>query len=720
MSKLNSAIKLADMGFYIFPLRENSKLPLIKDFPNKATRSVEQITAWWKDPVMELEHDYNIGISTSTFGDNEALIVIDVDNKGEKKGSEVLEELDMLGKESPFTSTQTTPTNGKHLIYRHTEALKQGVNVLGKGLDIRSKGGYIVGAGSTIDGKYYRVESLKTPTIAPTWLVDQLGKAPEREEQIDLTNSLPSAIERAIFYLQNEAPESLKGDGGDATAYKVAAMVKDFGVAKSDCLELMMEHWFNGSGWSPEKLQAKINHAYEYGVDTAGSAAPEKQFDAIPKSEETLNYLEQMNKEYALIFLKGSHYILHETVDEKGIDSVDFLTEQTFKRKFSPFSLQKRGTYATEWLDWTKRREYSGVCFAPEREARNGYYNLWKGFICEPLAYENANEDQKRGFDLFISHVKENICNRDEKLANWVFGYFAHMIQKPFERPLTTLVFRGGKGVGKNAMIDRIGNLLGGEHFIVAHDDRYLISNFNGHMDSCLCLVLDEAFWSGDKSAEGKLKGITTSPTIRIERKGKESYVVDNLARLIIIGNEKWLVPASNDERRYAVLDVGDGRKQDTKFFHDMRVLIDEKGGNQVLLHFLKTFDLKNIDVNIAPKTQGLLDQKSASLPPLESWWFDCLSSGKIVNHEFGDEWPEKVDKSSLRQAFSRAIREMNVRTRLPNESAFGKALREFAPSVFSKQRRDGENRVWMYRLPTLEDARKEWETYIGQEVIWE
>ena len=99
------------------------------------------------------------------------------------------------------------------------------------------------------------------------------------------------------------------------------------------------------------------------------------------------------------------------------------------------------------------------------------------------------------------------------------------------------------KGVGKNALVDRIGGLLSHDNYLVTHDGRYLMSSFNGHMESCLCMVFDEAFWSGDKSAEGKLKGLITSPEVLIERKGKEAYKADNLVGTIIIGNESWLVP---------------------------------------------------------------------------------------------------------------------------------------------------------------------------------
>ena len=129
MSKLQHALQLACAGFHVFPLGVNSKLPLIKNYTEEATRDVEKIESWWTDPILEIEKDYNIGIATSKFFDNEALIAIDVDDKNGKNGSLELEKLDMLY-EIPNTFIQRTPTGGRHLIYKTPVAVKQGTSVL--------------------------------------------------------------------------------------------------------------------------------------------------------------------------------------------------------------------------------------------------------------------------------------------------------------------------------------------------------------------------------------------------------------------------------------------------------------------------------------------------------------------------------------------------------------------------------------------------------------
>jgi hypothetical protein len=723
MSKLQQALQLAKKGYYVFPLKPNGKTPEILDFPNRATRDEKTINKWWVDPVLEIERSNNIGIYTGKFGDDQALVVVDVDNKNGKKGSKNLKSL----KNVPKTKTQSTPTGGFHVIYRTPKAVKQGANVLGDGLDIRSRGGYIVAEGSTIDGKAYKADS-SPMALCPDWILDECKDTADIQK-VDVSVSeidQGSAAKRVKKYLDS-APIAVEGAGGDDTTYKVCARVKDFGLELEAAFELLSD-WNDRCQppWDPRELQIKLERAYRYGQNSVGSSSPQAAFDIIPEDDEPdmdeKNYLEKINEQYALVYIEGNHCILHETRDVKGRPKTIFMPEASFRRKFSPYTVmmgKKIRTYAEMWLDWEKRREYDGIVFAPGRDPGKRFYNLWRGFTVEPVPYEDADKYAKEGFDAFMKHARENICQGDEELFTWLMGYLAHMVQKPSNRPLTTVVFKGKKGVGKNALIDRFGFLLGSGHYLVAHDSRYLTSNFNGHLDSCLCLVLDEAFWSGDQSANGKLKGLTTAPEILIERKGKEPYTVDNLVRLIVIGNEAWLVPASEDERRYAVFNVGEGRKQDGNFFRNMRVNMDQRGGANVLLHYLQNFDLSKVDVNKAPATQGLLDQKIESLNVFDQFWYDSLTEGAIVGIEFLNDWKTEVAKDDVYAALQNYHKSRNIRSRMPSRSQFTKQLKGVTPSLGSVRKRDGGDFVNMYQFADLKTVRAEWDKRMGQDGNW-
>jgi hypothetical protein len=731
-SKVSYALEAARTGFEIFPITPDRKEPpLVSDFPTKATRDEAQIRAWW-----ERWPDANIGISTTRFGDGEHLLVVDVDNKEGKNGSDEILKLSFQGFDFPRTFTQHTPADGQHLVYRAKVPVKTGTDTVAPGVDTRGKGGYILGFGSQVRGKPYTAS--KDPIAeAPEWLVAKV-KWKERH-QPKLTNveiPVDAAAGRAIFYLEHEAPLAIEGQSGDQTTFKVACRVKDFGVDEPTALYLMLHHWNDRCSppWRPIELQAKVDHAYQYGRDPVGVAAPEKQFTPIDEADEEEReeiqnnpHLVEFNKMYALILLSGQHYILKETIKD-GRATHEFLQEPSFRKWYSNdtirlYNEEKDKHYsiskADHWLRWKYRRQYDGVEFSPEKPTKPGTYNLWRGFICKPTPMSEATSEMKQGLEMFIEHAMQNVANGNEEHFNWIMTYFAHLIQRPWEKPLTAMVFKGRKGTGKNTLVERVGKLLG-THFLLANSSRFITSNFNGHLDDKLLFVLDEATWGGDKTAEGVLKGLITGDKIQIERKGKETYEVRNLLRIVMIGNEKWLVPATNDERRFAVFQMGEAKMQDTSYFEKMRVLIDERGGNRLLLHYLQTFDLTRANINIIPKTDALLRQKERNLTDIEEWWKESLEEGHLLMSDFGNEWPtgehDSVERSRVRKAIQDFAKDRGLRkSHYSNVGIISEKFKEMCPSL--KDTRDTNKRI--YKFPSLETARSEWELYVGHKVDW-
>jgi hypothetical protein len=95
----------------------------------------------------------------------------------------------------------------------------------------------------------------------------------------------PEQITAATNWLINEAPEAIEGAGGDATTFEVACRVKDFGVTKETCFELMGDHWNNDKAhppWNGEDLEQKVINAYAYGSLPPGISDPRGEFGALP------------------------------------------------------------------------------------------------------------------------------------------------------------------------------------------------------------------------------------------------------------------------------------------------------------------------------------------------------------------------------------------------------------------------------------------------------
>lgn len=275
MSAVND---LARRGFKVFPIAAGLKAPpLVRNWPQVASSDHGQYSIDFAvGPA-----DANIGIHCAGF------LVIDVDVK--KDGDESLVFLQIQHDDLPPTLTTRTPSGGRHLFYRLPEGhpgVKNGVDVLGKGLDIRSTNGYVVAPGSRVPAGEYRFENPEQPIAdAPEWLVHLCGVYTPRERTgiVNVPDAPESVVATATEWLRI-ADRSVKGAGGDETAYKVACRLRDFGLSyEQACDAMRSEAWSYGCGWRDGRLEEKpIRSAYRYATGEAGSkgVVPE-MFDIV-------------------------------------------------------------------------------------------------------------------------------------------------------------------------------------------------------------------------------------------------------------------------------------------------------------------------------------------------------------------------------------------------------------------------------------------------------
>lgn len=273
---VDNALALAASGYYVFPVLENSKLPAIEDFPNKATRDEKTIRQWWgaepgSNPLFQ--KSWNVGISTSRFGDPRAdgtyekLVVIDVDVRDGKNGVESLAKLRKEGLVTPETRLQATPSGGYHYIYRTDVAISNSVGTetsgLGNGLDIRGVGGFIVGAGSIVPKGTYKALDLPV-AVAHDSLIERCTKHTPKVASAPIAVDETAAVERVREYLKTAKP-AIEGSGGNQQTFKVAARCKDLGTDAETTYSLMLEVWNERCQppWEDYELETLVKNAYE-------------------------------------------------------------------------------------------------------------------------------------------------------------------------------------------------------------------------------------------------------------------------------------------------------------------------------------------------------------------------------------------------------------------------------------------------------------------------
>ncbi len=183
---LSSALAAADLGWHVFPCAVGGKRPALREnWQELATTDPERIRAWWS------RQPYNIGIACGPSG----LVIIDLDIDRDApagpgrpaSGADSLRRLCAEHGEGYPAGTYTvdTPSGGCHLYFTAPEAaVRNSAGRLAPLIDIRADGGYVVGAGSRIDGHGYtaRGDFLPLTLPFPAWLAALLEEEPAPPE----------------------------------------------------------------------------------------------------------------------------------------------------------------------------------------------------------------------------------------------------------------------------------------------------------------------------------------------------------------------------------------------------------------------------------------------------------------------------------------------------------------------------------------------------------
>jgi len=437
----------------------------------------------------------------------------------------------------------------------------------------------------------------------------------------------------------------------------------------------------------------------------------------------------EWNEHHAHVLAGSKSNVLQEFTTAEGYIDFKLLSSAAFHEWYAEYKIQVGTTEDGEpvfmpvskyWLRHPQRRKYGDIGFFPGGIPLGmpGYYNLWRGFAVEP---------RKGKCSRFLAHLRDNVCQGDGELYDWVIAWFAAIFKYPGSKCGTALALRGKQGVGKTKVGEVFGSLLG-VHFKPVSDPRYITGRFNSHLVSLLLLHADEGFWAGDRKAEGKLKDLITGKSHPIEFKGQEPFWINNFVRLFVTGNPDWVVPAAFEERRFAVLDVGTHHQRDYKYFKAIDAEMNNGGREALLYHLLYEVDCSKVNLREIPHTAALVEQKLESATTEQGWWLDILSAGILPGDKLGDgETPSEVLFNHYIEAAKR-----KGAPRRAIEVQLGVFLRKVVESL-EKTRKTYElsgppycapdetikRRGMVYQFPSLQACRDQFTTQVNDRVDW-
>ncbi|MCA3186277.1 MAG: bifunctional DNA primase/polymerase [Methylobacterium sp.] len=448
-------------------------------------------------------------------------------------------------------------------------------------------------------------------------------------------------------------------------------------------------------------------------------------FDEADLPPSTGDRIDRMNERFCAV-LDGGQFVVFMEDEDTAFDPPRKLwtrmSRESFKHyhedeRVSLIGSKREASIADLWLQSPRRRKYPGIVMDPEGRDAGGRLNIWRGW-----AIAHAAGD----WSLMRELIEQTLCSGEKASFDYVMRWMAFMFQRPGTSPETAIAFRGEQGTGKGTL-GRALMAITGAHGITVASPSQFAGRFNAHLRNAVFLFADEAFWPGHKEAEGVLKQLVTEPVISYE--GKNAAIVQgrNLVHLMMASNNKWIVPASLDARRFAVFDVASNRQGDHDFFKRLNAQM-ASGGLAAMLHDLLAIDLGDWRPSRGiPKTTALAEQKALSLDPASRWWMNVLERGwlpftylldiekkreQVLDRFKWEDEPVQIEpehKEELLKDFEAFLRTNRLFGGNASYPAIVEAGRKFGLEV---ARPGGKKRVWI--LPPLDEARRQFEASLG------
>ena len=356
-------------------------------------------------------------------------------------------------------------------------------------------------------------------------------------------------------------------------------------------------------------------------------------------------------KEQHLKMMNGKHAFIHHLNGKPAITSMvyneyhekeilSFVTPESIEKIYSNVNmaaLTKGGkdTFVGLGKWWTShphRRDYITATFEPEKPV--GEYmtptgpilNTWEGFAIEP---------KKGSWKKTRKHLYTILCNKDKKKFKYVMRWLAYCVQNPGKQAEVALIFKGKKGAGKGFFFTKFCKIFGRHGMVLANREQ-LVGKHNQHLQYCSFLLADEAYHPGDKEAEGIIKNMITEGSLTIEPKFRDLKISKNCLHIAMCTNSDWIIPATEDERRYFINEVDNrwvrGQATDQAREAYFKALWDELDNKDGLSAWL--YDLLNVKLgdwhprNSVPMTSELRKQIQMSLPRVKYSLFALLDDG--------------------------------------------------------------------------------------------
>jgi hypothetical protein len=270
------------------------------------------------------------------------------------------------------------------------------------------------------------------------------------------------------------------------------------------------------------------------------------------------------------------------------------------------------------WIEDEDALTYRKVVYVPHAkhlppQVAADEYNTAKPFTFDYIPADQRDPDALKMFKKLLSELSE-----DDAGIVYMMRYFAHLIQKPMERPEIMLLFKSHGGTGKDTLTKTITRILGRDHCATVDDMEKLFGTFNSVIANKLFVTMNEVDGKQGTKYIEKLKNSLTADEIPITYKNKDSYFQVNIYRPMVYSNNANPIPIESATCRRGLMNqVRADRQLPKSFFEKYYKGLEDARWVNSLASELCDYDLTNFKVRCPPETASMQSKIQDKIQPL-------------------------------------------------------------------------------------------------------
>ena len=367
---------------------------------------------------------------------------------------------------------------------------------------------------------------------------------------------------------------------------------------------------------------------------------------------DALNYIQ----EYYFESSNGMYYFYNVDTND-----FEFKTDKDFKKEV----LDKIGNdkILTNKVK-TNNKIYKIVSdlFKPRhyKIGKDYYINSCKGLLHKNYKnYADYSEEIKSNVQLYISYIKEIMCNNDNDMLDAYLKYYSQLARG---KKTEIIIYRkSGEGTGKSTETDFIMNYVFGKEVCLISNTEPLLSNYNKIYLGKLIIIFEElpTFSDGQWSAvSSKLKTLTTEKLCVYRDLYEKGIQAENISNFQINTNVDSIKDSNG--RRYVILDLNPSRVGDYEYFKKLKdncfnLTVGEAFFSYLMTHITDEESNKFLGQRDFPETMNkrltIANLLHSSYKFLKDWYLlTNLEADKKNCVELYNEYVSYCDNEKLRK----------------------------------------------------------------------